>query len=116
MLSVAEQLTTIANSQEACIQETKVYTMCASCRTTSVTIPGSIRSVSSSAAGMWTILGTNTLILNVTACGGDTVYSCVSSDATTSYSLSQKGNSMVVLTDLDGSSALTYAYQPGLPR
>ncbi|DBB01600.1 hypothetical protein WJX77_001477 [Trebouxia sp. C0004] len=85
-------------------------------RTTSITISGSIRSVSSSAAGTWTIVGANTLILNVTTCGGDTVYSCVSSDATTSYSLSEKGNSMVVLTDSDGSSALTYAYQPGLPQ
>ena len=93
-----------------------MYTMCVFCRTTSVTIPGSINSVSSSAAGTWTILGVNTLILNVTTCGGDTVYSCVNSDATTSYDLSQKGNSMVVLTDLDGSSALTYAYQPGLPQ
>ncbi len=93
-----------------------MYIMCAFCRTTSVTIPGSIRSVSISAAGTWTILGANTLILNVTTCGGDTVYSCLSSDATTSYTLRKKGNSMVVLTDPDGNSALTYAYQPGLPQ
>ena len=79
-----------------------------------VIVPGSERYVSSSATGFWSIQGLNTLQLNVTGCGGDTVYSCLSNAATMSYDLSRKGNSMVVLTPSNGGIALTYAYQPGL--
>ena len=79
-------------------------------------VPGSLRAVSSLAAGTWSISGASTLYLNVTSCGGDTVYSCLNSDITMSYGLSNKGNSLVVLSPGDGGSSLTYAYQPGLPQ
>lgn len=78
-----------------------------------VMVSGSRRSVSSSAAGVWGIIEGTTLLLNVTSCGGDTLYACLNSNRAMSYSLMRKSNSFVVLTSGSGTS-LTFAYQPGL--
>ena len=78
-----------------------------------VMVPGSRRSVSSSAGGVWGITGSNTLSLNVTSCGGDTLYACLNSNRAMLYSLARRSNSFVVLTAGSGTS-LMFAYQPGL--
>ena len=78
-----------------------------------VMVPGSRRSVSSSAGGTWGVTGSNTLSLNVTSCGGDTLYACINSNRAMAYSLTRRSNSFVVLTAGSGIS-LTFAYQPGL--
>lgn len=78
-----------------------------------VIVPGSRHSVSSSAEGTWGISGSNMLSLNVTSCGGDTLYTCLNSNRVMSYSLTRKSNSFVMLTTGSGTS-LTFGYQPGL--
>lgn len=78
-----------------------------------VMVPGSHRSVSSSAAGTWGITGSNLLSLNVTSCGGDTLYACLNSNRALSYTLTRKSDSFIVLTSGSGSS-LTFGYQPSL--
>ena len=78
-----------------------------------VVVPGSRRSVSSSASGVWGVIGSNTLKLNITSCGGDTLYACLNSNRATVYSLTRRSNSFVVLTAGSGTSS-TFAFQPGL--
>lgn len=85
------------------------------CRTTIVMVPGSRHSVSSSAEGTWDVSGPSlsTLYLNVTSCGGDTLYACLNINRVMSYTVTRKSNSFVVLTTSSGTS-MTFGYQPGV--
>lgn len=78
-----------------------------------VMVPGSRHSVSSSAEGTWDIGGSSMLSLNVTSCGGDTLYACLNINRVMSYTVTRKSNSFVVLTTSSG-TAMTFGYQPGI--
>ena len=81
------------------------------CRTTTLWTPESTNSVTSLAEGNWDVWTNSVLTLNVTNCGGNTVYTCLDSNQDVSYTLSSKGNSLVVLGSEDGDSQLVYAYE-----
>ena len=70
--------------------------------------------MTSLAEGNWDVQTNSILALNVTSCGGNTVYTCLDSNQDVSYTLSSKGNSLVVLETADGGSQLVYAYEASI--